>query len=879
MRLIRIRAFGGRNLHSHRPVVEMVIDIGEFVDRPTNKISGFTERLVQALPQLRSHHCSLGRPGGFLKRLQEGTLLGHVVEHVALEIQAMAGMPTRYGKTRQIAPPSTYQVVFEYTAREAAMFIGEAAVKMVADLARGKACPVDMVVKKAQRIAAITELGPSTAAIAMAAEARDIPVMRLDGQSLLQLGYGKYAKRVEATITQNTSCVGVDLCRDKALSKRLLADAGLPVPPGDLALSEHEALEVAKAIGCPVAVKPLDGNQGRGVTLNLQEEAEIRSAYNLASRFNRKVLVEKYVDGNHYRALVVGHRVVACSQRLPAHVTGDGVHTLKQLIQIANEDPLRGEGHEKPLTKIRVDPVVLMVLARQKKGLGYTPALGELVYLRENANLSTGGIALDATDDLHPHNAWIMLRAVQAMGLDVAGVDFVAQDVKKPLEECGGAIIEVNAAPGLRMHLHPWAGKSRDVASDIVEHLFPPGSRSRIPIAAVTGTNGKTTTCRLISYIAGIEGYNVGMAITDGVYLGGRRLLAGDNAGPWSARLVLRDPSCEMAVLETARGGIIHGGLAFDWCDVAVVTNVASDHLGLDGIETLEDLAWVKGLVAESARSQGFVVLNADDPSCVTMAMRIRATPVYFSIQPDNLTVKRHTAQGHTALFLRDGVIVVGEKGKEWNLIRLKEVPCTLQGMAKHNVENCLSAAGAVLAMGFPPYVIRKGLCTFTCDDHLNPGRFNLIAVGDFRVLLDYGHNSHALETVLPTARQMATGRLIGVVTCPGDRRNEDIEAVGAASARHCHRVVFKEDTDLRGRQAGEIARLLVRGARSEGMALECIDVVPDEGQAVRRGLVLAGAGDVVAVFYEKYSVAMWAIESVRTAITDARKDRPVAIF
>lgn len=878
MRLIRTKALEGRNIHSHRPVVEMVLELDDHTRRSTKEIPGFTQRLVEVLPQIKNHHCSLGRPGGFIERLKDGTLLGHVVEHVALELQSMAGMSCRYGKTRLVAPPSTYQVVFEYCAKESALFIARAAVEIVSAMAKGNTPEIEPVLKKARQIADRTELGPSTRAIARAAEARGIPVVRLDGQSLLELGYGKYAKKVEASITQATSCISVDICRDKVLSKRMLEESGIPVPLGGVANNGHEALEVACGIGYPVALKPFDGNQGRGVSLNLKCDGEVRAAYKLASRYNTKVLVETYIKGNHYRALVVGNRVVACSQRIPAHVTGDGVHSIKELIDLVNEDPQRGNGHEKPLTKIHVDPVVLMVLARQNLGLNDVPSLGEIVYLRDNANLSTGGVALDATDELDSDNAVVIIRAVQAIGLDVAGVDLVTQDIARPMLQTGGALIEVNAAPGLRMHLYPWEGKSRDVATAIVDHLFPAGAKSRIPIVAVTGTNGKTTTCRIIAHIAGLEGTNVGLALTDGVYLGTRRILEGDNAGPRSARLLLRDPQVELAVLETARGGIIQGGLAFDWCDVAVVTNIAPDHLGLEGIETLEDLSWVKGLVAESVSPEGYLVLNADDAPCVGMGDRTRASIVYASMNPDNLVVKRHIAQGNMALFLRDGVIVVHEKGKEWNLIALKEVPSTLQGIAQHNVQNCLLAAAATLALGCPPYTIRRGLSTFACDQHQNPGRFNLIPLGDFRVLLDYGHNAHALSAVLPVARQMASGRLIGVITCPGDRRNEDIEAVGATSARHCQRIVIKEDCDLRGRRAGEIAALLCRGAKREGFRADKIDIVLDEGEAVRHALFLATRGDVVAIFYEKYDVVTTAIGLV-TEIMEAKGERPVAHF
>ncbi|MFZ5436382.1 MAG: cyanophycin synthetase [Bacillota bacterium] len=858
MKLMDIYAFDGRNIHSHKPVIEMYVMLDN-ASSNTREIPGFKDRLLEYLPGLKDHYCSLGRPGGFVERVDEGTMLGHVVEHVALELNTLIDAPVYYGKTRSTNTNRVYQVVFEYRAKQTALFLGRVAVELVDALVRGRTFPLDKRLEEAKTLHAATQLGPSTRAIIEAAQDRDIPVIRLNEGSLFQLGYGKHQRRIQATITDSCSSISVDIAGDKLLAKKLLADSGIPVPRGGVARTEKEALKIAGELGC-VAVKPAFGNQGKGVTLNLKDRKEIRLAFRLARSYSDLIIVEQFIPGNHYRVLVVGGRVVAAAQRFPASVVGDGRHTIKELIDIANADPRRGEDHEKPLTKIRVDPVVLMVLARLNLTLESVPSLGEQVFLRDNANLSTGGYAVDVTDEIHPDNMSLCVRAAQVLGLDVAGIDIVTRHISVPICSSGGVVIEVNAAPGIRMHLYPSQGKPRDVGAAIVQHMFPQGSKSRIPIVSITGTNGKTTTARLVAHFLNLWGLKVGLTCTDGVYIDNERIVTGDTTGAWSARLVLMDPTVEAAVLETARGGIIKTGLAYDQADVGVITNITGDHLGLDGIDSIEEMAWVKSQVVEAVRDDGHAVLNADDPMSTSVVERVRCRLIPFSTKEDNLLVRKHIQRGGKAVYIKNGSMVVSEKDKEWTVLSLRDIPFTLQGKAIHNVENALAATAAAVGLGVPAYVIRRGLSSFACNDRLNPGRFNLHAVSNFRVLVDYGHNPAALDSVLSTARQMTPSKLIGVVTTPGDRRDADIKAVGAVAAKYCDIIILKEDKDLRGRQPGEIARLMAEGVETAKFPAERVHIVLKEREAMLKGLQMAKKGDLVVVFYEKYQVVMDAI-------------------
>lgn len=863
MEIERIRVMEGRNIYSPFPVIEMEVNLGDLEQKTSRDHPCFIEDLLQALPGLREHHCSLGRPGGFVQRLNEGTLFGHIIEHVALELQAAVGADVVYGKTRATQRKAVYRVVYEFTVRDVGTLAGQQAVALVEALWRGQPFDISRVLQKLKNLLAQKSLGPSTAAIVRAAEERGIPFLRLSDESLVQLGYGCRQRRIEASITSLTGVIGVDIAADKALAKKLLAEAGLPVPQGGIAATEEEALALAEEIGYPVVVKPYNGNQGKGVSLNLKCPAEVKEAFKLAQNYAGQVIVEKYIFGRHYRLLVVGNRVVAASERIPARVVGDGESTIAQLVEQVNADPERGEGHEKPLTKIKIDPVVLMVLARQGWRLKDIPERGQIVYLRENANLSTGGTAIDVSDEIHPRNARLALRAAETVGLDVAGVDLVLPHIAEPGDETGGAIIEVNAAPGLRMHLYPTQGQPRPVARAIVDHLFPPGENGRIPLVAVTGTNGKTTTVRMIGRILEKAGFLVGMTTTDGVFLGEEKLLSGDTTGPKSARLLLTHPRVEAAVLETARGGLLRGGLAFDRCDVGVLLNVAEDHLGQDGIEDLEDLVFVKSVILEAIASGGRAVLNADDPNSLLALPRVRVPIIYFSSNSRNLIVHKHLAEGKEAVFLRRGQIIVAKGGEEARVIAVNQIPATFRGAARFNVENALAATAAAWALGLSPDIIAAGLRSFTASSSINPGRFNLWELAGIKIMVDYAHNPPALSAILRTARRLKPARLIGVIASPGDRRDESILRLGEVAGRGFDLVVAKEDEDRRGRPPGEVAALLARGARKY-LPPEQVQIILAEEEAVRWALTQARPGDLVAVFYEKYEAIMEILQRLR---------------
>ncbi len=857
MEIKEMVAFEGPNVHSHYPVIQAIVDLGEFDNVPTKDINGFNQHLLKALPSLVEHQCSLGRPGGFVQRLNEGTLLGHALEHTILELQALAGMDAIYGKTRWTGRPGLYRIVYEYQAKEAALEAARLATAMFNNLIAGRDIRVEPVVEQIKRIAAETEPGPSTVALLKACRDRGIPYLRLGSGSLYQLGYGWRQKRIQATVTGLSSCIGADVAADKSLTKELLAASGIPVPYGGTACGEDASWELARSLlaeGIPsLAVKPECANQGKGVSLRLVTEEEVRRAYRLAASYGPKVVVEWYIPGRHYRLLVVGDQVAAASERLAAHIVGDGQGTLAELVDQVNRDPLRGEDHEKPLTKIKIDEVVRNHLARVGLTLNYRPARGEVVYLRENANLSTGGVAIDVTNEVHPENALIAIRAARAVGLDVAGIDLVATNIALPITQGGGAIIEVNACPGIRMHHHPSRGRPRDAAGAIIDHLFPKGSPSRIPLVSVTGTNGKTTVSRLIAHFLACAGVRVGLCTTDGISIGGQMVLKGDTTGPRSARTVLMDPTVEAAVLETARGGILRGGLSFESCDVAVVTNVSDDHLGQDEIQSIEDLADLKCLVAEMARPDGYAVLNADDPLVAQMAERLKAPVIYFSLGHDSMVIAAHRAAGGRAMLVKNGQIIMAQGRSEQRLVAVKAVPVALDGHCRHQLANCLAGAAAGWGLGLESDLLRTGLKSFGTGKNTNPGRFNLYEAGDFRVIIDYGHNPAGLREVFSAARELQPSRLVGVVGLPGDRSDEAARQLGRVAGSGLDYVYIKEDRDRRGRRLGEVADLLLEGVLDSGIEPNQVEIILDEVSAAEAALEAALPGDLVLIFYEKY--------------------------
>lgn len=851
MRIDGMRTLDGPNVYHHKPVIVMGLDLEELEGRETREFEAFNEALVALLPGLAKHHCGLGREGGFLERLRTGTYFGHVVEHVALEMAGLLGSPVTYGKTRGTDRPGRYDVIVRFRSEKGMRRLLEGAVELVGALVRGDPFDLEGLLAEADRIARRTDLGPSTRAIVEAAERRGIPWRRLTAGSLVQLGHGRHQRLVQAALTSSTSYIAVEIASDKALTKTLLREAGVPVPDGVVIDDMEGALEALRELGGPVVVKPLDGNQGKGITLDVEQPVRLLTAYQLARRHSDRVIVERQLTGRDYRVLVVGGKVVSASERRPPQVVGDGDSSVRELIEAVNAHPDRGEGHERPLTRLTVDEEVLERLGELGMSLDHVPAPGQTVVLKRAANLSVGGTAVDVTDDVHPDVKRACERAAMVVGLDVCGVDLVTSDIAAPLD---GGVVEVNASPGLRMHVSPSSGRPREVGDAIVSLLYPPGAPARVPVCAVTGTNGKTTVTRLIGHLVATAGEYVGMTTTDGVYSGGEMVRPGDNTGPASARAVLSDPLVTAAVLETARGGILRRGLGYDWADVGVITNVTVDHVGQDGIRDVEDLVWIKSLVAERVRDGGTLVLNADDPESAGIAdlKRVdaaRLRVVYFSAAGDADRYRRHLGEGGTGYRVRDGAIVEEHGDARRTVARVGDVPLLATG-ARFQLENCLAAVAAALAMGCDAAAVERGLATFDNGSH-NPGRANLYALGAGCVVVDYGHNPAAFAASAELGAAWP-GPVIGVVGVPGDRRDDVLRQAARTAACSFDRLYVREDRDLRGRAPGVVARLLQEEVARVAPHLPC-EHAPDALDLMRRLAPEVAAGTMVVFYYEHF--------------------------
>ncbi|HEX6139769.1 MAG TPA: cyanophycin synthetase [Candidatus Limnocylindria bacterium] len=869
MRILETRVYRGPNYWSYDPAIKLVVDLGVLEDFPSNTIPGFVDALLETMPDVGQHSCGTGKAGGFTRRLKEGTWLGHVAEHVALQLQRDAGTEVGRGKTRSTGEPGRYHVVYSFGEESVGLAAGRLAVRLVNHLVEPDAefdfmAGFEQLVLLAERAA----FGPSTQAILDEAGLRDIPFIRLNEQSLVQLGHGVHQRRIRATMTSNTSSLGVDIAQDKKLTNKLLAATGVPVPRSEVVSSEDEAAAAAAVIGYPVAVKPLDGNHGRGVMLNLVDEAAVRVAYEAArpEARNGRVLVESYLTGNDYRCLVIGGALRAVAQRVPAHVEGDGRHSLAELVEMTNADPRRGIGHERVLTRIKVDDESVTYAREQGFELTDVPPRGVRVFLKRTGNMSTGGISIDRTDEIHPDNAEIAELAARVVGLDIAGIDFICPDISVPVRETGGGIVEVNAAPGFRMHTHPTEGDPQYVAKPVIDMLFPPGTASRIPIVAVTGSNGKTTTARMVAHIMKGMGRKVGMTSTDGIFIDGRLGRRGDMSGPRSASTVLQNPTVDFAVFEVARGGILREGLGYQRNDVAVVLNVTGDHLGLGGITSIRQLAAVKQVVVEAVPREGYAVLNADDPLVAAMARHCSGSVIYFSADPDSEIIKRQASRGRRSVTLEQGrngeMIVLRQGRKSMPLVWTHLLPATFEGRARMNVQNALAAAGAAWAAGAHLHDIRQGLRTFTTSYFMAPGRLNMFELDGYRVIVDYAHNPPALTALgefvemlsqpSPGGRRaLVTGERIGVVATAGDRRDEDIVELGRVAARHFDTLIVREDASTRGRRRGETADLIDRGVRdamAHGARARSVETVLEELDAVQHALDLGREGDVIVL-------------------------------
>jgi cyanophycin synthetase len=815
MEITSLKVLRGPNQWAYFPVLEIVIDLGRLEDFPSNALPGFNERVMAWLPSMIEHRCSIGERGGFFQRLRTGTWMGHILEHVTLELQALAGSPVGYGRARETNTRGVYRVVIEYKEEKFAVECVHTAYRLLLAAIDGTPWDMEAELKRLRDLLLDVQLGPSTRSIVEAAAARGIPARRLNAGSLVRLGQGAKQRRIIAAETDQTGAVAESIAQDKELTRTLLAEAGIPVPEGRPVSDAADAWAAAEGIGAAVVVKPRYGNQGRGVSVDLSTREEVERAWHVAREEESTVMVERFVTGGDYRVLVVGGKVVAASRRHPPTVVGDGISTIRQLVDRVNEDPRRCSDHAGALSPVRIDDVAVAVLAEQGLDADSVPAAGRTVLLRQNANLSTGGTAEDVTDFVHPEVAARAVEAARIVGLDVAGIDIVTADISRSLESQRGVVIEVNAGPGLRMHLEPTVGTPRNVGAAIVDTLFAPGDDGRIPVAAVTGTNGKTTVVRLIAHIAATGGATVGTTCTEGVWVGGRQIDAGDCSGPASARRVLANPSVTTAVLETARGGILREGCGFDCCDVGVVTNIASgDHLGLGEIDTPERLAWVKGAVVAAVRKTGAAVLNAADPLVVDMKKWCDGQLVYFARDPSTPVLVEHLAAGGLAATVRDGWIVLCDGPRETRLASLDRVPLVHRGLVGFQVENVLAAAAAAWRLGIPLELVRLGLESFSAGTSGSPGRFNLLDLDGAAIVVDYGHNVPSLERICETVAALPHSRRTAVYSAAGDRRDEDLIRQGNLLAATFERVVIYEDAYIRGRQPGEITALISRGIR-----------------------------------------------------------------
>jgi cyanophycin synthetase len=861
MKVLEIKVLKGPNYWSVRrnKLIQMKLDLEELEQQPTNKIDGFKQRLETMFPTMYNHRCSIGAPGGFFQRVEEGTWMGHVIEHIALEIQTLAGMACGFGRTRGAGEDGVYYVVFTYIEEDAGKYAAEAAVRISEALIAGTDYDLQKDIQQLREIREDTRLGPSTGCIVEEAAKRGIPHLRLNKQSLVQLGYGVNQKRIRATIASTTSNIAVDIACDKEETKMLLDAAEIPVPKGVVVRTEAGLEDAVKKFGYPLVIKPIDGNHGKGNTTNITDWDTAVKALEAAKQYGTRVIVERFITGFDFRILVINHKFICAALRTPASVVGDGVHTIQYLIDEVNKDERRGFGHEKVLTQITVDRSTMKML----EDIGYTletiPTKDELVLLKTTANLSTGGTSTDVTDEVHPANIFMCERISKIIGLDICGIDIMAKDLRTPVAESGGAILEVNAAPGFRMHLEPAVGLPRNVAEPVIDMLFPKGSAGRIPIIAITGTNGKTTTTRITAHIAKTAGKKVGYTTSDGVYINNQLMMKGDCTGPISSTFVLKDPTVDFAVLECARGGILKSGLAFQNCDVAIITNVAADHIGLGGINSVEQMAKVKAVVAETVFPTGYAILNAEDDLVYAIRKELKCNIALFSMDENNARFKEHCADGGLATVFENGYVTIMKGNWKIRVLPVKDIPITFDGKAMHNIANVLPAVLATyLFRDITIEDVRSALQTFVPGSNTTPGRMNFFHFKNFTILADFAHNPHGLKLLCDFISKTDYKYKIGVISGTGDRRDEDIKELGAISAGFFDEIIIRCDKNLRGRTAEEIIELLQDGINSVNKAIP-VTIIANENKALehiyanpKQGALYTVMCDVVAGAIDK---------------------------
>lgn len=848
MKIISTQALRGPNYWSNyrNKLIQVLLDLEEMEDFPTNTLAGFTDRFKQLFPSMISHECSEGKRGGFFERLEQGTWLGHVMEHLALELQTLAGMEVGYGRTRETSTKGIYNVVFTYEIEQAGVYAFKAAFQIVDALSKGEDyTSLEEDLMELNAIRRKYQLGPSTASIVKEAERRGIPWMRLGLNSKIQLGYGANQKQFQATMTCNTSNAAVNIAGDKDRTKKILSEANIPVAKGGICSTEEGLQEISDSIGFPIVIKPINGNQGKGATINIPDYEAAKIALDEARQFNKYVIVERFVEGDDFRLLVVDGKFVAASKRVPAHVIGNGSSSIRELIEEVNQQPGRGEGHESSLTKIKFDMDTFHQLEKYNYTIESIPTEGKTVYLKSTANLSTGGTAEDMTDEIHPENRFMAERIAKIIGLDVCGIDVMAANISQPLRENKGVILEVNAAPGFRMHLEPSKGTRRNVAKAVVDMLYPEGSESTIPLFAVTGTNGKTTTTRLLAHMAKTSGYNPGYTTTDGIYIGDYKIKEGDTTGPQSGQFLLKDPTVDFAVLETARGGLLRSGLCFDHCDVGIITNIQEDHLGINGIETLRDMAKVKAVVARSVKETGWAILNAEDEYCVAIARELDCNRAFFSMDEKNALIQKRIRNNRPVAVLENGYVTVIKGNQRIRIAAVEHIPITENGNCKFMIANVLAASLAAFCYGFEINQMQQALQTFIPSYELTPGRMNLFEFSNYKVLVDYAHNPHGFLAMKEYLSTVNATRKIGIIAGIGDRRDEDTRELARIAATMFDHIIVRQEHSLRGKTIDEINNLIIEGVRSVNNTIP-IDLFPEETDAIKHALEIAQSGDFI---------------------------------
>ena len=849
MKIVDIKTMKGPNYWSVRRhnLTVMVLDLEEMEQFPTNKIDGFGERLEAMFPSMYSHRCSVGCEGGFFQRVKEGTWMGHVIEHIALEIQTLAGMDCGFGRTRGYGEEGVYFVVFNHMVGKVGEYAAKASFRIAEALIANKEYDLDEDIMNMKEIRQNEGLGPSTSSIIKEAEARGIPWIRLNKYSLCQLGYGANQKRIQATVTSETSNIGVEIACDKEETKDLLEQAEVPIPKGDIIRTERGLKEAVDYVGFPLVIKPVNGNHGRGITTNINSLDEALIGFKEAKEVSRLVIVEKYITGEDHRLLVINNKLVAAAKRTPAHVIGDGKSTIQELVDEVNKDERRGYGHEKVLTEIDINSLTLEILKEMNMTTESVPKKGEMVKLKSTANLSTGGTAEDITELIHPYNVFMAERISKIIGLDICGIDIMAEDLTKPLNKSGGADLEVNAGPGFRMHLQPTSGLPRNIGGHVVDMLFPPGSNSRIPIIAVTGTNGKTTTTRLIAHIAKMKGKKVGYTTSDGVYIQNRLLMTGDFTGPKSAEFVLKDPTVNFAVLECARGGLLRAGLGFKKCDIGVVTNVAGDHLGLKGIHTIDQLAKVKGVIPETVHKDGYSVLNADDDRVYAMRNNIESQFALFSMDEQNPRIKRHSSRGGISAVYENGYITIYRGEWKMRVAQAVNVPLTKGGKASFMIQNVLAGVLSCYLHGFSIEDIKVAIETFIPSPSQTPGRLNMFNFNKFDVLLDYAHNPAGLRALHKYVEKLDGHPKIGIVAGVGDRRKQDNFELGQISAEMFDEIIIRTDRNLRGKDEQELIDEIKAGILDVSPKIP-LRIIKKENEAIQHAVENAKEGSLIVV-------------------------------